>query len=98
MADIDVERRGPSLWAWVIGLVVLALLVWLLVEMFGSRSDPPVLGPAADTLGVDTAFVAPVPVTTPDTSLAPLMTDTPTVMPLPSDTPAAGALPRDTAP
>ncbi|MEX2581946.1 MAG: hypothetical protein WD766_01655 [Gemmatimonadota bacterium] len=34
MADINVERKGPSVWPWVIGLLVLALLIWALVEMF----------------------------------------------------------------
>ena len=36
MADINVERKGPSIWPWIIGLIVLALLIWILVEMFDS--------------------------------------------------------------
>jgi hypothetical protein len=36
VADIHVERRGPSIWPWIIGLLVLALLIWALVEMFGT--------------------------------------------------------------
>lgn len=36
MADINVERKGPSIWPWIIGLLVLALLIWALVEMFDS--------------------------------------------------------------
>jgi hypothetical protein len=35
MADIDVERKGPSIWPWIIGLIILALLIWALVELFG---------------------------------------------------------------
>jgi hypothetical protein len=38
MAEINVERKGPSIWPWVIGLIVLALLVWALMELFG-RND-----------------------------------------------------------
>src|SRR5690606_13539298 len=39
MADVRVERkepserRGPSIWPWIIGLLVLALLVWAIAEM-----------------------------------------------------------------
>lgn len=44
MADVRVERRGPSIWPWIIGLLVLSLLIWLLVEMFGetdaAREEP----------------------------------------------------------
>lgn len=35
MADIDVERKGPSIWPWIIGLLVLALIVWAVAEMLG---------------------------------------------------------------
>ncbi len=35
VADINVERRGPSIWPWIIGLIVLALVIWALAEMFG---------------------------------------------------------------
>ena len=33
MADINVERKGPSVWPWIIGLLVLALLIWAIAEM-----------------------------------------------------------------
>jgi len=33
MADINVERKGPSVWPWIIGLLVLALLIWASAEM-----------------------------------------------------------------
>ncbi|HEX7051985.1 MAG TPA: hypothetical protein VF188_17385, partial [Longimicrobiales bacterium] len=33
MADINVERKGPSIWPWIIGLIVLALLIWAIAEM-----------------------------------------------------------------
>jgi hypothetical protein len=39
VADINVERKGPSIWPWIIGLIVLALLIWALAEMLGGRDD-----------------------------------------------------------
>lgn len=33
MADIRVERKGRSVWPWIVGLVVLALLIWAVMEM-----------------------------------------------------------------
>lgn len=33
MADINVERRGPRIWPWIIGLIVLALLIWAIAEI-----------------------------------------------------------------
>jgi hypothetical protein len=35
VADINVERKGPSIWPWIVGLLVVALLAWALIEMFG---------------------------------------------------------------
>jgi len=37
VAEIHVERKGPVIWPWIIGLIVLAVLVWGLVEMYGDR-------------------------------------------------------------
>jgi hypothetical protein len=66
VADIEVERKGPSIWPWIIGLIALALLIWALVELFEDDravvTDPgleqpasvevrPEVGPAPDTLG-----------------------------------------------
>lgn len=39
MADINVERKGPSIWPWIIGLLVLALLIWALAELLGDDDD-----------------------------------------------------------
>jgi hypothetical protein len=50
VADINVERKGPSIWPWIVGLIVLALLIWALVEMFG-RDDTPTTVVPADTVG-----------------------------------------------
>lgn len=57
MADIDVERKGPSIWPWIIGLIILALLIWLLAEWLGDDDavvEEPVPG-----------VVEPAPVVTP---------------------------------
>lgn len=66
MADIQVARKGPSIWPWIIGLIALALLIWALVQLFEDdravTTDPdleqpasievrPEVGPAPDTLG-----------------------------------------------
>lgn len=56
MADINVERKGPSIWPWIIGLIVLALLIWALTELFDDDDDL-VTEPIAD----DTAMVEPGP-------------------------------------
>ena len=40
MADIKVERKRRSLWPWIVGLVVLALLIWALMMLFaGNRPE-----------------------------------------------------------
>ena len=60
MAEINVERKGPSVWPWVVGLLVIALLAWALIEMFGrdQRSGQPA---ATDTVGVPAQPGAPAP-------------------------------------
>ncbi len=40
MADINVERKSPSIWPWILGLLVLALLIWAIAEAFDT--DEPV--------------------------------------------------------
>lgn len=40
MADIDIEQKGPGVWPWIIGLLVLALLIWGVMEMFGGDRNP----------------------------------------------------------
>jgi hypothetical protein len=39
MADINVERKQRSIWPWIVGLLVLALLIWLLASMFNGDDD-----------------------------------------------------------
>jgi hypothetical protein len=51
VADINVERKGPSVWPWIVGLIVLALLIWALLEMFGRDTTTRTVVPA-DTIQV----------------------------------------------
>lgn len=59
MADIDVERKETSIWPWLIGLLVLALLIWALAELLSDDDDDVVIDEAAPVL----VEPAPVPVT-----------------------------------
>jgi hypothetical protein len=43
MADINVERKQRSIWPWIVGLLVLALLIWLLASMFNRDDDDEVV-------------------------------------------------------
>lgn len=72
MADINVERKGPSIWPWIIGLLVLALLIWAIAEMVDTDQ--------AEVAGVEqveepvAAVPTPAPVTpAPGTDLSELM-------------------------
>ena len=48
VADINVERKSPSVWPWIIGLLVLALLIWALVELFEGDEEAVVTDPALE--------------------------------------------------
>ncbi len=50
MAEIRIERkRGPSLWPWLIGLVVLALLIWAIAELVNTDRDNKTMAAADST-------------------------------------------------
>lgn len=75
MADINVERKGPSIWPWIIGLIVVALLIWALAEMLGD-DDEVAEGPVAEVVepGLTQADPPPpVPVAQGPRTLADLM-------------------------
>jgi hypothetical protein len=36
MANINVERKRPSLWSWVIGLILLVALIYAAAQYLGS--------------------------------------------------------------
>jgi hypothetical protein len=35
VAELRVERKRPNIWRWIVLLILVALLVWALVEFFG---------------------------------------------------------------
>ena len=55
MANINVERKDPGVWPWVVGLLVLAILVWAFVELLNDR----VLEPTPPDPIVDSAVAGP---------------------------------------
>lgn len=66
MADINVERGGPNIWPWIIGLVVLALLIWAIAEMAGTDDRDATVAPATQEVAPTTA-PATAPATDPAT-------------------------------
>ena len=54
MADIGVERKSPTIWPWILGLILVAALIWALTEFLGGdEQEATVEGPASAT-AVDT--------------------------------------------
>ena len=41
MADINIERKRPSLWLWIIGVVILIAVIYLAAQVLGNRSADP---------------------------------------------------------
>ncbi|CAN5840498.1 hypothetical protein BH23GEM3_BH23GEM3_20880 [soil metagenome] len=39
MADINLERKGPNIWPFLIGAIVIGLLSWGLIRMFDRDED-----------------------------------------------------------
>ncbi|MEO5511154.1 MAG: hypothetical protein ABIS27_11050 [Longimicrobiales bacterium] len=48
MADINIERKSPSIWPWIAGLLVLAVIVFLVMQNMNGGTDAPV-APADST-------------------------------------------------
>ncbi|HSJ23578.1 MAG TPA: hypothetical protein VK929_02765 [Longimicrobiales bacterium] len=68
MADINLEKKsGPSPWVWVAGLLVLALVVWGVVEYMGDGGvmDEQDTAPAAEQYPTEYETQPPVPRTEP---------------------------------
>lgn len=65
MADIDVERKGASIWPWILGLIALALLIWLIAELL--EDDDEVVVDTAEPVLVEPA---PAPVVPPAAPVA----------------------------
>lgn len=66
MADINVERRGPKVWPWIIGLVVLVLLIWAIAEMVDRDSPTP--GETVEVVPEQVTPAAEQPATAPATN------------------------------
>jgi hypothetical protein len=64
MADIDIQKKeGPGIWPWILGVAVLALVVWGVIEMTGNdrtAADPqePAV-PAAEQPATDPQYTDP---------------------------------------
>ena len=54
MADIPVEetRTGPPWWVWLLGLLLLAGLVWLIAELFDNEPDADEIAGRDDNVGM----------------------------------------------
>ena len=39
MAELRVERKRPRVWLWIVLLLLVALLVWAIVELFGGEDS-----------------------------------------------------------
>jgi len=52
MAEIGIERRRRTILPWIVGLLVLALVAFLLLRFTGRDGSPPVQDPVTDTTTV----------------------------------------------
>lgn len=76
MANIPVERKGGSAWwAWLLGLLALAALVWLVAEMFDDEPDADELAGVEETVE-PTEQPEPIETTTAVTSFSELAAGT----------------------
>jgi hypothetical protein len=39
VAELRVERKRPHIWRWIVLLLLIALLVWAIVELFGGEDS-----------------------------------------------------------
>ena len=50
MAELRVERKRPHIWRWIVLLLLVALLVWAIVELFGGEDSTVIEGSPAGAL------------------------------------------------
>lgn len=100
MADINVERRGPRVWPWIIGILLLILLIWIIAEVMNSNGTvttesvevvPAPVGPG------EPVHPPPGAVPGPDAAAAPDAGTTPGATPAPGTETAPGATPPPAA-
>ena len=75
MAEINVERKGASIWPWILGLLVLLLLGWAIVELLDS-DEPEIAAVDPVAAPVAASIVTPAPAV-PATPAAPGVTAMP---------------------
>jgi hypothetical protein len=68
VADIDIQKKRGSAWPWILGLLALALLAWLLVDLFDD-DDAEVAEAAVPAATTPAAPAGPVPVLVVDPSV-----------------------------
>ncbi len=72
MAKIDIERKKP-VWPWIVGLIVLALVVWALFALLNDDDDvDPALTPPVATAPVVTDPIEPLEPMDPAVIVAPM--------------------------
>jgi hypothetical protein len=61
VADIDIQKKETAIWPWIVGLLVLALLVWAALSLFGGddTARTAVTDPAPATTAPATTTPAP---------------------------------------
>lgn len=69
MADIDIQRKRGGVWAWVIGLLLLAGLVWLVAELVDGPDEVEAGEAAVPAAAAPMAPAAPAPVLVIDPSV-----------------------------
>lgn len=60
MADINVQKKGASIWPWILGLLVAALLIWALMGLFGEDEDDAQLVEPASEVGPNPEVAPPL--------------------------------------
>lgn len=45
MADINIERKGNSIWPWLVGVALLAVVVFVVLTYFKGRNDDVINAP-----------------------------------------------------
>lgn len=86
MADMNlVRKQGPSLWPWLIGLVVLGLLIWAIAELVNTDRDNKTMAEADSAGGPVTTAVSPGAAAPPATAqgASPAAEQSPEVTPAP---------------
>ncbi len=61
MADINIERKGASVWPWVVGLLLLAVVVFVVLQYFRGDKDATVVVPVDSTISQPQYQPAPLP-------------------------------------